>query len=652
MDLKAKTKNKAFYITTAIDYVNSKPHIGTAYEKIGADVLARWYRLNNYDVHFQMGNDEHSINVWKSAKEKGLSSKDYCDQMRTQFESTWKALDISYDGFIQTSDAFHAKGVQALFQRVLDNNDIYQSNYEGWYCESCEAYLTDKDLIDGNCPHHNTPPKWLKEHNYFFALSKYTKPLIDHIKSHPEFIMPEVRRNEIMRFLEDGLQDISISRSSFDWGIPLPNDSSHIVYVWFDALINYITAIGYNTDMTKFDKYWPASMHVIGKDITRFHCIIWPAMLMSAGIPLPKTIFGHGFVYLKGERMSKSLGNIIDPMDITHKFGADPLRYYLMREGSFGRDSDFTWDHFMERYNGDLANGIGNLVSRTIGMATRYIDGRIRSVNTAPTQLSTAVNQLPQAIAAYLDHSSGDIEFHRALTCIWDIIALADKTINDEKPWGLAKEKRFSDIEQILAQLSGCIYVIAIMLWPFMPKTAQKIWDQMGFSVYGDINKQDITTLSAQLAYDIQVIKNDGIFPRIENDPQKTTALSAAEPKKATPLKETPMTDDNTQITINDVAKVELKTAEICEAVCVDGTDKLMQLQIKLGDESRQIIAGIAQHYTAEELIGKHIVVIANLKPAKLRGIESNGMLLAASDDDMISILTPLKPVKSGSKVK
>ncbi|MBI4223523.1 MAG: methionine--tRNA ligase, partial [Deltaproteobacteria bacterium] len=364
---------KKFYLTTAIDYVNNLPHVGTAYEKIGADVLARFTRLQGFQVYFQIGSDEHSANVFKAAQKAGLDPKTYCNRMRKTYEEIWKKLNISYDGFVQTIDPQHAKGVQKLFQTIYDNGDIDKKPYEGWYCESCEAFYTEKDLANGLCPNHQSKPKWLEEENYFFQLSKYQDRLLEHIHNHPEFILPAVRRNEILRVIEGGLKDISVSRSTVTWGIPVPFDKKHVVYVWFDALINYMTGVGFGGRPAAFKKWWPADCHIIGKDITRFHCVIWPAMLMSAGLPLPKCVFGHGFVYLKGEKMSKTLGNVITPMDIADVYGADALRYYLLRTSSFGADGDFTWEDFIRRYNGDLANGLGNLVSRTATMVEQFV---------------------------------------------------------------------------------------------------------------------------------------------------------------------------------------------------------------------------------------------------------------------------------------
>ncbi len=651
-------KNK-FYITTAIDYVNSLPHIGTAYEKIGADVLARWHRMLGDEVHFQMGNDEHSINVWKAAKEKGLSPKEYCDQMRKYFESIWKSLDISYDGFIQTSDPHHEKGVKKLFKAIMDKGDIYKSRYEGWYCESCEAFLTEKDLEGGLCPNHKAKPKWLSEENYFFALKEYGSDLLKHIEKNPDFILPEIRRNEIISLIKEGLQDISVSRSSFDWGVTLPDDPEHIVYVWFDALINYVTAVGYGWDDEEggmFSKWWPADMHVIGKDITRFHCVIWPAMLMSAGIPLPKTIFGHGFVYLKGEKMSKTLGNVVTPMDVIDKYGADPLRFYLMREGGFGRDSDFTWEHFIERYNGDLANGIGNLVARTIGMASRYCDSMIKPPPSPREhfELADKTSDLVEKVSRALDHRKNEIEFHQALAAIWEVFTAADRHINESRPWEMYKTGRTEGINNVLWDIASALQISTALLFPFMPSTAMKIWEIMGYNEHSNISQIGINDIRKMMSAlkTITVNKDaNALFMRIEEKKETEAEKPKIEPKKQKEKKEEKMIAAG-QIEITDFAKVDLRVAEIIAAEKVEGADKLLKLKVTLGEEERQIVAGIAKHYSPEELVGKRIVVVANLKPVTLRGIESQGMLLAASDENTVSILTPLKEVKVGSKVK
>ncbi len=625
-----------FYITTAIDYVNSLPHLGTAYEKIGADALARFLRMDGHEVHFQMGNDEHSANVLKEATRRGLAPKIYCDEMREKFEAIWKSLEISYDNFIQTSEPRHHQGVRAFLKRMRPE-DIGLRHYEGWYCESCEAFLTEKDLSEGKCPTHKSAPKWLKEENYFFALSKYQQALLDHYEKHPEFIVPEIRRNEILSLVRTGLQDISISRSGFSWGIPFPQDEKHVVYVWFDALLNYLSAVGFDS------KLWPADLHVIGKDITRFHCVIWPAMLMSAGLPLPKTVFGHGFVFLKGEKMSKSLGNIVTPLDIIPKYGADALRYYLLRESSFGSDGDFTWDNFIKRYNSDLANDIGNLLNRTLGMTNKYIDGALKrpssdALSAEDAKLKSMVEGVLPKVRRALDYSeSGDINFHMALATTWEVVGTADKYIDTMAPWKLQKEGNTAEIGRVLYHVADTIRNIAILVAPFIPLASEKIWDQLGLEAE-EWKKQTFKNIAWGQTPDLQVRIGAPIFPRIDTDPS---------PAKETKVEETNLID------ISDFMKADLRVAEVKAAEKVEGADKLLKLQIEIGEEKRQIVAGIALHYKPEELIGKKIIVVANLKPAKIRGVESHGMLLAASQGDRLSIVTLEKSdLPSGAKVK
>ncbi len=668
-----------FYLTTAIDYVNNIPHLGTAYEKIGADTLARFQRMNTVDVHFQMGNDEHSANVKKEADLRNKSPKAYCDDMRKKFEAIWESLEVSYNDFIQTSEPRHHESVKT-FLKMMKAEDLYKSHYEGWYCESCETFFTDKDLVDKKCPTHKTEPKWLKEENYFFALSKYQTQLLDYYARHPEFILPEVRRNEVLSLVKSGLQDISISRSSFPWGIPFPDDSSHVVYVWFDALLNYLTAVGYGQKGLEknFEKWWPADLHIVGKDITRFHCVIWPAMLMSAGLPLPKTVFGHGFIFLKGEKMSKSLGNIVTPLDIVPHYGADALRYYLLRESSFGSDGDFTWDNFIKRYNSDLANDLGNLLNRTLGMATKYVGGKI--TKPASTELSdedrhlkkVVIETLPKVQEALDYLKSGDINFHLALSSIWKIISTADKYIDTSAPWKLAKEEKNADIQRVLYNVLDTLRNVAILIAPFIPQTSQKIWGQLGLNKILPWEKQCFKNIAWGKTPDTFVGIGQPIFPRIEPVQKEKTMesnnqnkpQSGVEGKAPTALPvEGAMTGGNPRgtqapmmielIDITDFLKTDLRVAEIKHAEKVEGADKLLQLQVDVGGELRQIVAGIALHYKPEELIGKKIVIVANLKPAKIRGVESHGMLLAASNADGLSVLTLDRPVlAAGAKVK
>jgi methionyl-tRNA synthetase len=467
-----------FYLTTAIDYVNSEPHIGTAYEKIAADAISRFKRLQGRNTYFLMGNDEHSLNVYKEAVAKNLDPLEYCDSMEKKFRDTWAKLNISFDDFIRTTEDRHVAAVEEIFRRINDNGDIYKGKYEGWYCVSCEAFVQEKDLVEGKCPNHKKKPEWLTEDSYFFALSKYRDRLHKHIKENPSFIVPEIRRNEIVKVLEGGLDDISVSRTAYQWGVPLPIDSSAIVYVWFDALINYISGAGFPADEAKFAGLWPADLHVIGKDITRFHCLIWPAMLMSAGLDLPKSVLGHGFVSFKGEKMSKSLGNIVSPLDVVDKFGADPLRYYLLKEVPLDKDGDFTWELFIERYNADLANDLGNLVSRSLAMVGRYLDGIVPKFSAE--QLDAGLGELVDRVLSEYTARMETYDVHLATQEIWKLIRQANRYIEEKTPWVLAKDpERRGELEQVLASLLEVIRTIAVLLVPIMPSKSQTIWENL-----------------------------------------------------------------------------------------------------------------------------------------------------------------------------
>lgn len=505
-----------FFITTAIDYVNSLPHIGTAYEKIGADVLARFHRMLGDNVVFQMGNDEHSVNVKKSAEKKNLSPKNYCDEMRPQFEAIWKKLSITYDQFIQTSELKHHEAVKKFIGLLDQNGDIFEGDYEGLYCESCEAYYTEKDLVDGVCPQHKTQPKFIKEKNFFFKLTKYGDILLNHIEKNPDFILPSSRRNEIINVIKSGLKDISISRAGFDWGIPFPKKPNHVVYVWFDALINYLSLIGFTENSEHFKATWPASLHVIGKDITRFHCVIWPAMLLSAKLPLPKTVFGHGFVYLKGEKMSKSLGNVVTPLDVADKYGPDALRYYLMRTASFGDDSNFTWDDFILRYNSDLANGLGNAISRTAGMIERYFGGSLspsiskENEEEINLKLNTYISEIKDLLNPV---KSGDIHFHRALEKIWSWLSEVDRFIDNQAPWTLAKEKKMDQLATVLTLVVSQLFCITLLIKPFLPETSEKIWAIFGWDKITPFQTSNFKT--SWVNAPLKVTKQN-LFPKIE----------------------------------------------------------------------------------------------------------------------------------------
>ena len=464
-----------FYITTAIDYVNNPPHLGTAYEKIAADTIARYKRMAGFNTRFLMGNDEHSINVEKAAREKGMEPKEYCDQMAEVFQAVWKRLDISYDDFIRTTEPRHVRGVQALFRAIVDAGDVYKGKYEGHYCVGCERFYPEKDLVDGKCPIHKTVPQWVSEENYFFRLSAYGPKLLEHYRRNPEFIVPETRRNEIVNVVESGLDDISVSRASVAWGIPLPNDPAHTVYVWVDALINYITGVGYPDMNGDFSKYWPADLHVIGKDITRFHCVIWPAMLLSAKLPLPKTVLGHGWVSFHGEKLSKSLGNIVNPLDIVDRWGADALRYYVLKEVPLFRDGDFSWELFIDRYNADLANDWGNLFTRTVSMVHRYRGGKVAE--------GTLIEGLGDTFASALrDYTEAmdRFEIEKGIEAAWSVIRRANRLVEEKAPWNLAKDpSRGAELDALLATLVAALQHVALLLYPVMPGKASEVWETL-----------------------------------------------------------------------------------------------------------------------------------------------------------------------------
>jgi methionyl-tRNA synthetase len=647
-----------YYLTTAIDYVNSRPHLGTAYEKIGADVIARYRRLAGDDVRFVMGNDEHSQNVYRRAREQGLDPRAYCDRMADEFREVWRGLDISFDDFIRTTEPRHRDAVEMFLRRSYETGDIYEGLYEGWYCVSCEEFKQERDLAGGLCPIHERKPEWIKERNYFFRLSKYRDRLLDLYRDRPSWVRPDSRRNEMLRVLEGGLDDISVSRAGQAWGIPLPFDPTSVVYVWYDALINYIAAVGYGRDPRSVETWWPANLHVIGKDITRFHCIVWPAMLMSAGLALPGQVFGHGFVLLRGEKMSKSLGTVLDPLEVAARLGPDPLRLYLVKEIVYGSDGDFTWDRFEEKYNVDLANNLGNLVHRVTAMADRYRRGRLIAAAGAD-RLPGAIDRAVAAYRGAMDRLALDEACQHAFR----LIDATNEHITLNEPWALARAGRDRDLDGVLWQAAEALRVATVLLAPVMPQSAARILDRLGAPSDVNVLRLDsdgrLTTSGER-----RVSHGEALWPRLDAAEPVATISSkeksvtelpkdvpgAPAPPPASPAE--PRSLDG-RIAIDDFMKVELRAARVMAATRVPNSKKLIKIDVDLGTEQRTIVAGIAEAYEADALVGRFVAIVANLKPAKLMGIESNGMVLAASPDGGAPILLTFdQPPAAGTRIR
>ena len=635
-----------FYLTTAIDYVNSRPHLGTAYEKITADVIARYKRLSGFETHFLMGNDEHSQNVYKRALGRGLEPLAYCDQMEQEFRAVWQQLDISFDDFIRTTEPRHKAAVQRFAQCSFEKGDIYEGQYEGWYCVSCEAFKREKDLVGGQCPLHPTlTPEWIREKNYFFRLSKYRDRLLDHFHAHPDFLRPGNRRNEMLRLLEGGLEDISVSRAGQLWGIPLPFAPENVVYVWFDALISYAAAVGYATDAARFDTGWPADLHIVGKDITRFHTVVWPAMLMSAGVALPAQVFGHGWVNFGGQRMSKSLGTSLDPSDVAQRFGPDPLRLYLVKEIAYGVDGDFTWERYEERYNVDLANNLGNLVSRLTAMAQKYRGSQLAAAGSG--------GRLAQVTDAALTRYRGSMDafaLHDGAAAAFQIVDASNAFIAETAPWALARNASdAARLDEVLFEVAEALRVAAVLLRPIMPASSAEILRRMGETCDPSALRLDVDGRWRNEGTR-QIQQGAALWPRVEEtkvDDDMGRGGSAKQPRReeeikveekpavATGAPDTPVTAPagDARISIDDFKRVELRVAKVLAAEAVPKSRKLLKLTVDTGSDQRTIVAGIAEAYQPDQLIGRTVVVVANLQSAKLMGVESHGMVLAASPE-------------------
>ena len=657
-----------FYITTPIYYVNDVPHIGHAYTTVAADVLARYWRLQGRDVFFLTGLDEHGQKVQQAAAKAGIDPQAHCDKLAPQFQTLWKRLNISNDAFIRTTDPRHKSVVQRYLQDLFDKQLIYKDSYTGWYCTFDERFWTEKDVADGLCPDCHRPVERLSEHNYFFKMGQYQDRLIHHIKKQESFIRPESRRNEVLGFLEtQKLGDLSISRpkSRLSWGIELPFDKDYVTYVWFDALVNYVSALDYLLPAPSRDRYWPASVHLVGKDILTTHAVYWSTMLMGLNLPLPETIFAHGWWTVDGEKMSKSRGNVVDPNRMVDEFGADAFRYFLFREVPFGQDGDFSQSAMIAGINSDLANGIGNLLSRTLTMVERFSQGTIpRAGIPAIPALERQIGEVAGTLPDRINDGFAALQFRENIQSIRELIGLCDEYIDKAAPWQLAKNPEdHPRLNTVLHTTAKALRLLSALLYPYMPHSAEHLSRQLGLSF-------DFSKPLPRAAYewdtplsDVAIQKGSALFPRIESKSQGAKTVSDAQtppqPTTAVPAPATSATPSPAppaappaQITIDEFMKVQLRTAKVLTAERVPKSEKLLKLQVSLGAEQRQIVAGIGKKYEPESLIGKTIVIVANLKPAKLMGIESQGMVLAAGDSEVRGLVTLLEEADPGTKVK
>lgn len=657
------SEKKTFYLTTPIYYPSDKLHIGHAYTTVAGDAMVRYKKLRGYDVRYLTGTDEHGQKIERKAAEAGKTPQQFVDDIVAGIKDLWNKLDISNSDFIRTTEPRHTKVVQEVFERLLEQGDIYKGEYEGWYCTPDESFFLERQLVDGKCPDCGRPVERVKEESYFFRMSKYVDRLLQYYEEHPDFIQPVSRKNEMINnFIKPGLEDLAVSRTTYEWGVKVKSDPKHVVYVWIDALLNYITALGYGSDdTTLFEKYWPADVHLMSKEIVRFHTIYWPIILMALDLPLPKKVFAHGWLLMKDGKMSKSKGNVVDPVTLIDRYGLDTLRYYLLREVPFGADGTFTPESFVERVNSDLANDLGNLLNRTVAMVDKFFDGLVPAYQSAVTAFDGELEEAAKAVYIKVEDAMENMEFSVALTAISQFISRSNKYIDETQPWTLAKdEAKRDELASVMTHLVESLRIASILLQPFLTRAPHKIWEQLGIEE-GELTAWDSGKTFGRIPAGTKLVKGNPIFPRLEVEPEvayikeaMTGGAPAAKEEEAKPAEATAeeAPELKEEIGIEDFAKVELRVAQVISAEPVKKADKLLKLQLDLGFEQRQVVSGIAKFYTPEDLVGRKVICVTNLKPVKLRGELSQGMILAASQGDQLTLATVPDSMPNGAVVK